>query len=719
MNKGNLFKFLGFVLLIVASLVPYYCGSTRDSTGTDVKPKDTSKDASGLEDAEITDGGYMVTTVYNIQGGAIPENSLVEVRDVVVTSPTFKSSSKSTDNDSFFVIEKEGGQYSGIYVFFKNNKADVAIGDLVDIRGTYMEYYNNSQIVATEVIKKGTSPLPAPVDVDPAKIKTGGEESENYEGVLVRILNVDVTNDSVLGTDGKPHGDFEVTGGLIVGKFFQRNYKAKNGDHLDSVVGILNYSFDQMRLQPRDDNDIVIGSVADGGQDISGDTTVTTGITIYDIQDVNSSNHPSENSVVKLENVVVTGGQFNASKSLYGIFVEEKNGGAYSGILVAYSMTSGFGPFVVGDVLTIEGTYKEYYDMSEISATNITKTDSGYKIEPVVVNPANVATGGADSEKYEGVLIKVENVEVISANPDESAEKDYKEFMVTGNLRVNDKYSYSYTANRKVGDKFDYIIGVLDYDFSNFKLNPRSDDDLALAGSVKPDAGEADTSVQDTSTQDTSVQDTGEQDTGTSDTGGSTKKCAENVVISQVKTFGIADGGANHPDEFVEIYNPLSTDVDLNGFKLQYKSATGTEWKDLAVFSSKTLGAGKFLLVASDVAQLGTVTADITYSSSQVGLSASGGNVRIIDASSNVVDMVAWGSGNSPEGKAVTQPVMGGSIIRKAKADSTSESMKSGGSDEKSGHGVDTDNNANDFVLLDLAEPNNSASEAEPSTCVK
>ena len=630
MNKGNLFKFLGFLFLIVASLVPYYCGTTRDNEASHVKPKDASiMDVSGVGDVEITDGGYIVTTIYNIQNGSIPENSLIEVRDVVVTSPTFKSSSKSTDNDSFFVIEKEGGKYSGIYVFFKNNKADVAIGDLVDIRGTYMEYFNNSQIVATEVIKKGTSPLPAPVDVDPAKVKTGGEESESYEGVLVRILNVDVTNDSVLGTDGKPHGDFEVTGGLIVGKIFPRNYRAKNGDHLESVIGILNYSFDQMRLQPRDDNDIIVGSITDGGMDVSGDTSVTTGLTIYDIQDVNSPKHPSENSTVRIENVVVTGGQFNASKNLYGIFVQEKNGGPYSGILVVYNQTSGLGPFAIGDVVTIEGTYKEYYDMSEIVATNITKTDSGYKIEPAVVDPASVATGGPDSEKYEGVLIKVENVEVISANPDESMEKDYKEFMITGNLRVNDKYSYSYTAHRRVGDKFDYIIGILDYDFSNFKLNPRSDDDLALAGSVKPDAGP----------EDTGIQDTGDQDASTSDTGASAKRCANNVVISQVKTSGPGDGGVNHQDEFIEIYNPLTTDVDLNGFKLQYKSATGTTWKDLAVFSGKSLGAGKFLLVASDAAQLGNVTPDITYSSSQLGLAVSGGNVRIIDASSNVVDM--------------------------------------------------------------------------------
>ncbi|MCX7942909.1 MAG: hypothetical protein N2746_00135, partial [Deltaproteobacteria bacterium] len=363
MKKENILRLVVFILLLIASFVPYYCGTTRDETSGDVKSKDvTPRDILTMEDVETTDGGYSVVTIYNIQSGAVAEKTLVEVRNVVVISPTFKSTSKSTDNDSFFVVEKDGGPHSGIYVYYKNQKADVSIGDLVDIRGTYVEYYNNSQIVATEVIKKGTSPFPAPIDVDPSKIKTGAEESEKYEGCLVRVLNVEVTNDTVLGTDGKPHGDFEVTGGLIVGKLFPRNYKAKNGDRINSIIGILNYSFDQMRLQPRGDNDISIGSLSDGGTDVSGDADITTGITIYDIQDINSSKHPSENSIVRVENVVVTGGQFSASANLYGIFVQERNGGPYSGILVVYNKNSGLGPFVQGDVVTIEGTYKEYYD---------------------------------------------------------------------------------------------------------------------------------------------------------------------------------------------------------------------------------------------------------------------------------------------------------------------------------------------------------------------
>lgn len=490
MKKRTVLKFLIFILLLLAFLMLYYCGSTRSDSGTDTKYKDTiGLGDEGHPDVEITDSGHSLVTVYDIQGGAVPENTLVEIRDVVVTSPTFKSSSKSTDNDSFFVIEKNGGAYSGIYIFFKDNKADVAIGDLVDIKGTYMEYYNNSQIVATEVIKKGTSPLPAPTDVDPGKVKTGGEESENYEGVLIRVINVEVTNDSVLGTDGKPHGDFEVTGGLIVGKFFQRDYKAKNGDRLDSIIGVLNYSFDQMRLQPRSDNDIAIGALSDGGSDVSTDTEIKTGITIYDIQDISSTDHPAEDSTVRIENVVVTGEQFSASNNLYGMFVEEKGGGAYSGILVVYAKTAGLGPFTAGDVVTIEGTYKEYYDMSEILATSIIKTGGEDPPRPVVVDPADVATGGSDAEKYEGVLIRVENVEVLSANPDAAKEKDYREFMITGNLRINDKYSYTYTSQRKVGDRFDYIVGILDYDFGEFKLNPRSDDDLALSGTIAPDGG--------------------------------------------------------------------------------------------------------------------------------------------------------------------------------------------------------------------------------------
>ncbi|MGB9599987.1 MAG: hypothetical protein ACPL7I_05500 [Myxococcota bacterium] len=55
MKRDGIVRFAIFLMLIVASFIPYYCGTTRDDAGPDIRGKDAvSKDVSGLEDIEIT-----------------------------------------------------------------------------------------------------------------------------------------------------------------------------------------------------------------------------------------------------------------------------------------------------------------------------------------------------------------------------------------------------------------------------------------------------------------------------------------------------------------------------------------------------------------------------------------------------------------------------------------------------------------------------------------
>lgn len=68
------------------------------------------------------------------------------------------------------------------------------------------------------------------------------------------------------------------------------------------------------------------------------------------------------------------------------------------------------------------------------------------------------------------------------------------------------------------------------------------------------------------------------------------------VVISEVCVRGA--GGAF--DEFVELYNPTDSEIHLSGWKLQYKSATGTEWRNKAgegLPADEKIGAHKFFLL--------------------------------------------------------------------------------------------------------------------------
>jgi hypothetical protein len=111
---------------------------------------------------------------------------------------------------------------------------------------------------------------------------------------------------------------------------------------------------------------------------------------------------------------------------------------------------------------------------------------------------------------------------------------------------------------------------------------------------------------------------------------------ANGVIFSEI-SMGTS---TNASDEFVELYNSSGSDIDLSGWQISYKSATGTTWtKKLLIDSGKIIRSNQYFLAAS------ITQADAKLSS---GLSQTGGNLRITDKSGNVVDQLAWGNGDKP-----------------------------------------------------------------------
>ncbi|MBM4386656.1 MAG: hypothetical protein FJ088_02895 [Deltaproteobacteria bacterium] len=200
---------------------------------------------------------------------------------------------------------------------------------------------------------------------------------------------------------------------------------------------------------------------------------------------VNCTNEAIVNiaSGIELKGVVVTAPKYVASKDkLDGYYVQDKSGAdVFSGMQVVIAMTEAT-DYKVGDILDLGGEYIEYYCFTQLKALTHSKTGEVRNIQPVVVNPANIASG-TGAEEYEGVLVTVENVEVINANPD-GPDKDYGNFLVTGNLRVGNDFKVNYmnkdTDQRTVGDKFTVITGVLKYAFGNYTLMPRFNSDMVL-----------------------------------------------------------------------------------------------------------------------------------------------------------------------------------------------------------------------------------------------
>ncbi|WAM24863.1 lamin tail domain-containing protein [Myxococcus sp. NMCA1] len=192
---------------------------------------------------------------------------------------------------------------------------------------------------------------------------------------------------------------------------------------------------------------------------------------------------------------------------------------------------------------------------------------------------------------------------------------------------------------------------------------------------------------------------------------------ANHVVISEV-SGGLSNSATN---EFVELHNPTDADVDISGWRLQYKSATGGSYS-----GSYTIPAGTFIrahgyFLLGHNGYTGPVARDLNYGT-VFDISASptaGGHVRIgpgltTNVNDVAVDKVAWGTGNSPEGTvAPFHPASGGSLERKALSTSTSATMSAGSSDEDFGNGRDSDNNNADFVTRAIRQPQNSLSLTE------
>lgn len=176
------------------------------------------------------------------------------------------------------------------------------------------------------------------------------------------------------------------------------------------------------------------------------------------------------------------------------------------------------------------------------------------------------------------------------------------------------------------------------------------------------------------------------------------------VVISQIQISGTS---AN--DEFVELYNPTTTAIDVSKWRLTRKTATGTSSQNLVASLSGTIAPKSYFLITHPSATTASI-ADREYSSSSSGMTTNNTITLYSDAGITVVDKVGMGTAGDAEGSPFAEnPEGSGSIVRKATANSTAETLMTGGIEALVGNGFDIDNNSTDFVLFESSSPKNSS----------
>ncbi|GDX79807.1 hypothetical protein LBMAG42_16180 [Deltaproteobacteria bacterium] len=177
-------------------------------------------------------------------------------------------------------------------------------------------------------------------------------------------------------------------------------------------------------------------------------------------------------SPVSIEGVVVT-----AIRAGAGFFVQVPGATEYGGI---YVYDGGDNVVSVGDLVTVSGTYTEYYEMSELTDATATITGVGEVPAPLALDTCAVA---ANAEPTESMLVTFSNARVTDENADADAgvdTPDYDEYVVDECLRVDDFLDE--TLDQPAQDTlFNTLTGVMIYSFDNVKLAPRGTSDLEVA----------------------------------------------------------------------------------------------------------------------------------------------------------------------------------------------------------------------------------------------
>ena len=189
---------------------------------------------------------------------------------------------------------------------------------------------------------------------------------------------------------------------------------------------------------------------------------------IYSIQYTTdaSGDSPLKGQQVRTKGIVTA---LKTGSTTFNMWLQD-SAKAWNGVYV-YGVNNSLGTVAQGDSVELIGTVDEYSNLTEIkTVTYLNKINSGNALPtPVEVIPAQAA-----SEAYEGVLVRLSNVECTVADA------GFGEFTVSdGTYTINvDDFLYKYTPTQ--GARYN-ITGVVDYSFGAFKLLPRSASDIESA----------------------------------------------------------------------------------------------------------------------------------------------------------------------------------------------------------------------------------------------
>lgn len=157
------------------------------------------------------------------------------------------------------------------------------------------------------------------------------------------------------------------------------------------------------------------------------------------------------------------------------------------------------------------------------------------------------------------------------------------------------------------------------------------------------------------------------------------------IIINEVQI-----SGENSNDEFIELFNPADTSIDLKGYKLAKKTKTGSTESVLvsaAKFSGTIQARGYFLIAHPNYKD--EISADLAYSSSTYSVSKDN-TIFLYNKDGVLLDEIGFGEVNNANSE-----------------NSPAPNSDANQSIERTSF-IDTDNNASDFSINTSPTPKNS-----------
>ncbi len=190
-----------------------------------------------------------ITPIYDIQYVADPaanDSSPLYGQNVIVEGIVTGFNTPGSYNK--YYVQDDAGAWNGVYVYDNTTGVVLSVGDLVKLTGQVDEYWGVTEIAASNVeIISSRNATPEPVVISSAI-------TEDLEGILVAVENVEVTEDA--DEDDSKAFLLATVGDLQI-KVFDELFGAfePEAGKTYNLTGVVAFVYDHYRICPRSESD--------------------------------------------------------------------------------------------------------------------------------------------------------------------------------------------------------------------------------------------------------------------------------------------------------------------------------------------------------------------------------------------------------------------------------------------------------------------------------